>query len=185
MKDRVIKEARTKMDKAVEVFKSELAKLRTGRANVSVFDGITVDYYGTQTPINQMATISVPEARAITIQPWDVSQIPAIEKAIMASDLGLTPTSDGKIIRISLPQLTEERRKELVKVAKKYAEECRVAIRNVRRDANDSFKSAEKEKAMSQDELKKAQQEAQVLTDKEIANIDDVLAKKEKEIMEI
>ncbi|HHD11012.1 MAG TPA: ribosome recycling factor [Deltaproteobacteria bacterium] len=181
----LFQETRKRMDKARSVLKEEFAKLRTGRASAGLLEGIKVDYYGTPTPINQLATINIPEPRLIVIQPWDVSQIGAIEKAILSSDLGLTPTNDGKIIRISIPQLTEERRKELVKVAKKYAEECRVAIRNIRRDANEKLKKLEKDKLISQDELKKAQQEIQKITDDEIEEINALLEKKEKEIMEV
>jgi len=185
MTDTIFKEMKDKMDKAIDVFHRELAKLRTGRASLSILDGVRVDYYGTPTPINQLATMSVPESRLITIQPWDASVLADIEKAIMNSDLGLTPTNDGKLIRISIPQLTEERRKDIVKVAKKVAEECKIAIRNNRRDANESIKKVEKDKAISQDDLKKAQTQIQEITDKYIAKIDDILKHKEKEIMEV
>jgi len=185
MTDAIFKEMKDKMDKAIDVFHRELAKLRTGRASLSIFEGVRVDYYGTPTPINQLATMSVPESRLITIQPWDASVLADIEKAIMNSDLGLTPTNDGKLIRISIPQLTEERRKDIVKVAKKVAEECKIAIRNNRRDANESIKKVEKDKAISQDDFKKAQTQIQEITDKYIAKIDDILKHKEKEIMEV
>ncbi|HKZ46443.1 MAG TPA: ribosome recycling factor [Thermodesulfobacteriota bacterium] len=185
MTDTIFKEMKDKMDKAIDVFHRELAKLRTGRASLSIFEGVRVDYYGTPTPINQLATMSVPESRLITIQPWDASVLADIEKAIMNSDLGFTPTNDGKLIRISIPQLTEERRKDIVKVAKKVAEECKIAIRNNRRDANESIKKVEKDKAISQDDLKKAQTQIQEITDKYIAKIDDILKHKEKEIMEV
>src|SRR3989338_5567706 len=185
MTDTIFKEMKDKMDKAIDVFHRELAKLRTGRASLSIFEGVRVDYYGTPTPINQLATMSVPESRLITIQPWDANILSDIEKAIMNSDLGLTPTNDGKLIRISIPQLTEERRKDIVKVAKKVAEECKIAIRNNRRDANESIKKVEKDKAISQDDLKKAQTQIQEITDKYIAKIDDILKHKEKEIMEV
>jgi len=185
MTDTIFKEMKDKMDKAIDVFHRELAKLRTGRASLSILDGVRVDYYGTPTPIHQLATMSVPESRLITIQPWDASVLADIEKAIMNSDLGLTPTNDGKLIRISIPQLTEERRKDIVKVAKKVAEECKIAIRNNRRDANESIKKVEKDKAISQDDLKKAQTQIQEITDKYIAKIDDILKHKEKEIMEV
>ena len=185
MTDTIFKEMKDKMDKAKDVFHRELAKLRTGRASLSILDGVRVDYYGTPTPIHQLATMSVPESRLITIQPWDASVLADIEKAIMNSDLGLTPTNDGKLIRISIPQLTEERRKDIVKVAKKVAEECKIAIRNNRRDANESIKKVEKDKAISQDDLKKAQTQIQEITDKYIAKIDDILKHKEKEIMEV
>ena len=185
MTDAIFKEMKDKMDKAIDVFHRELAKLRTGRASLSILEGVRVDYYGTPTQINQLATMSVPESRLITIQPWDASILANIEKAIMNSDLGLTPTNDGKLIRISIPQLTEERRKDIVKVAKKVAEECKIAIRNNRRDANESIKKVEKDKAISQDDFKKAQTQIQEVTDKYIAKIDDILKHKEKEIMEV
>lgn len=185
MTDAIFKEMKDKMDKAIDIFHRELAKLRTGRASLSILEGVRVDYYGTPTPINQLATMSVPESRLITIQPWDASVLADIEKAIMNSDLGLTPTNDGKLIRISIPQLTEERRKDIVKAAKKVAEECKIAIRNNRRDANESIKKVEKDKAISQDDLKKAQAQIQEITDKYIAKIDDILKHKEKEIMEV
>ena len=185
MTDAIFKEMKDKMDKAIDVFHRELAKLRTGRASLSILEGVRVDYYGTPTQINQLATMSVPESRLITIQPWDASVLADIEKAIMNSDLGLTPTNDGKLIRISIPQLTEERRKDIVKVAKKVAEECKIAIRNNRRDANESIKKVEKDKAISQDDFKKAQTQIQEITDKYIAKIDDILKHKEKEIMEV
>ncbi|HZX35438.1 MAG TPA: ribosome recycling factor [Thermodesulfobacteriota bacterium] len=181
----VYDETKRKMDKALDVFGLELAKLRTGRASVGMLDGVRVDYYGTPTPISQLATINVPEARLLVIQPWDVSQIQIIEKAVLSSGLGLTPVNDGKIIRIQIPALNEERRKELVKVGKKYVEECKVAIRNIRRESNEGIKKIEKEKGMSQDESKKAQAEIQIMTDKEIKSADEMFLKKEKEIMEV
>ncbi|MDP2689543.1 MAG: ribosome recycling factor [Deltaproteobacteria bacterium] len=185
MKDEIISDAKKRMSKAHEALAHELGGLRTGRASITILDGVRVDYYGTLTPINQLATLSVPESRTITIQPWDLSQINAIEKAIMTSDLGLNPSNDGKVIRINIPQLTEERRKDLVKLARKYGEECKVSIRNVRRDANEGFKKLEKEKKISQDELKKHQQEVQELTDRQIALVDEVLNRKEAEILEV
>ncbi len=185
MKDEILQDAKSRMDKAVNALNAEFHKLRTGRATVNIFDGIKVDYYGSPTPINQMANIGVPESRLIVIQPFDATQLQAIEKAIISSELGLSPSNDGQVIRISIPQLTEERRKELVKVAKKYAEECRIAVRNARRDANDDLKELEKEKMLSQDELKKAQHETQELTDREVKRVDEILVEKEKEIMEI
>ncbi|MFZ3071960.1 MAG: ribosome recycling factor [Thermodesulfobacteriota bacterium] len=173
------------MDKALEVFGAELAKLRTGRASAGMLDAVRVDYYGTPAPISQIATVNAPEARLLVVQPWDVSQIQMIEKAILSSDLGLTPVNDGKIIRIQIPALNEERRKELVKIGKKYVEECKIAIRNIRRDSNEGIKKLEKEKGVSQDESKKAQEQIQLMTDKEIKSADEMLAKKEKEIMEV
>ncbi|MBE9531910.1 MAG: ribosome recycling factor [Proteobacteria bacterium] len=183
--DSVIKEARAKMDRSIDSYQVELSKLRTGRATVTIFEDVKADYYGTPTPITQMANISAPEPRLINIQPFDISQLGAIEKAIIQSDLGLTPSNDGKLIRISIPALTEERRKELVKIARKYSEECKVSIRNSRRDANDLFKDMEKEKLITQDDLKKGQGDTQTLTDSEIAKIEKILVAKEAEVMEI
>ena len=158
--------------------------MRTGRASLLILDGIKVDYYGTLTPLNQMATLAVPESRLITIQPWDVSVIKDIEKALLKSDLGLTPSSDGKIIRISIPQLTEERRKELVKVVHKVCEEHKVSVRNFRRDANDLMKGLKKEGEISEDEAFKAQDQVQKITDEYIKLIDECYKEKEKEILE-
>lgn len=185
MKATAIAEMKKKMDKSLESYAHELAGLRTGRASLTVFDNIKVDYYGTITPLKQLASFSVPESRQIIIQPWDTSQMAAIEKAILASDLGLTPNNDGKVIRINVPQLTEQRRKDIVKVAKRYAEECKISIRNIRRDANEAVKKLEKDKSISQDDLKKAQHEIQELTDKEIAKVDAAFTQKEAEIMEV
>ncbi len=174
-----------RMDKAIESFKKELAAIRTGRASVSLLDRITVDYYGTPTPVNQVANVSAPEARLIEIKPWERTLLGDIERAILTSDLGLTPNNDGTLIRLIIPQLTEERRKELVKVVSKRAEEAKVAIRNIRRDANDSIKKMEKEKAIVEDESKKAQADMQKLTDKKVQTIDELKEKKEKEVMEV
>ncbi len=184
MSSDIIKDANRRMDKAIEAFEKDLAHVRTGRASAALLEGITVDYYGTTMPLNQVASISVPESRLITVQPWDNNILGDIEKAILASDLGLTPSNDGKIIRVSVPPLTEERRKELVKLIKKMAEDCRVAIRNVRRDAIEKLKAQKKDKAISEDEMYKLQDEVQKLTDKHIKQVEEVLAKKEKEIME-
>ncbi|MBI1911625.1 MAG: ribosome recycling factor [Deltaproteobacteria bacterium] len=184
-KDTIFSDMKAGMAKAIDAFIHRLGGLRTGRASTTILDGIKVDYYGTITPLRQIATLNVPESRAITIQPWDISAIHAIEKAIMSSDLGLNPSNDGKVIRISIPQLTEERRKDLVKVARKEGEECKVAIRNIRREANEELKKLEKEKVMSEDEHKKAQHEVQDYTDKQIKRVDELLAKKEAEIMEV
>lgn len=185
MIDAIFKELKDKMDRSIDALHREIAKLRTGRASISMLDGIRVDYYGTMTPLNQLATMSVPESRLITIQPWDAGVLSDIEKAVMNSDMGLTPTNDGKLIRISIPQLTEERRKEIVKTAKKNAEEGKVAIRNNRRDANEEIKKLEKDKTISQDDLKKSQTKIQEITDKYIDRVDDILKHKEKEIMEV
>lgn len=179
------KEFKGKMGKSIEALKSELNRVRTGRASIALLDRIKVDYYGTPTPLNQVATLAVPESRLITIQPWDTSILSDVEKAILKSDLGLVPTNDGKIIRISIPQLTEERRKELVKIVKRVGENAKIAIRNIRRDANEFVKKKEKNKEISQDELKKNQEEIQKMTDDFAEEIDRLIAEKEKEVMEI
>lgn len=184
MIDLVIEEAKETMGKSVSSLKNELKRVRTGRASLSLLDGIKVDYYGTSTPLNQIASLAVPESRLITIQPWDVSVIKDIEKAILKSDLGLTPGNDGKIVRISIPPLTEERRKSLVKVIHKMSEEHKVAIRNIRRDANEQLKSMKKDGDISEDELFKSQEKIQKMTDDFIKMIDGVYADKEKEILE-
>ncbi|MEW6448508.1 MAG: ribosome recycling factor [Bacillota bacterium] len=173
------------MKKAVEHLRKDLSTVRTGRATPALLDRITVDYYGTPTPVNQLATINVPEPRLLVIQPWDKSAISDIERAIMKSDLGINPVNDGSVIRLVLPQLTQERRQELVKLVRKKAEEGRVAIRNIRRDVNDELKARQKEGGFSEDELKRMQGEVQKLTDKYIKETDNVLAAKEKEIMEV
>ena len=184
MIDSIYQETRDSMGKALEALKNELSRLRTGRASLTILDGIKVDYYGTMTPLNQMATLAVPESRLITIQPWDASVIKDIEKAILKSDLGLTPSSDGKIVRISIPQLTGERRKELVKVVHKVCEEHKVSVRNYRRDSNDLLKSMKKEAEISEDDAYKAQDEVQKITDEYIKHIDECYQEKEKEILE-
>ena len=173
------------MEGAIDALKKEFGSVRTGRASLSLLDGIMVDYYGTLTPLQQLASLSVPESRQIAIQPWEQRIIPEIEKAIMKSDLGLTPSNDGKFIRIGIPPLTEERRKQLVKVVKKRAEEAKVAIRNIRRDTNEELKKLEKEKHLSEDDAKKSHDEIQKLTDFYITKIDEVLKHKENEIMEV
>jgi ribosome recycling factor len=174
-----------RMKKALDVMRKEYASLRAGRATPALLEKVLVDYYGTPTPINQVANVSVPEPRMLTIQPWEKTMLPPIEKAIQKSDLGLTPSSDGALIRLSIPQLTKERRSELVKVVHKKAEECRVAVRNLRRDGNETVKKLEKDRTISEDEAKKAQDDIQKLTDKYIKEIDNVMAVKEKEIMEV
>ncbi|MBN2418664.1 MAG: ribosome recycling factor [Deltaproteobacteria bacterium] len=184
MKDEILSELRDKMNSSIEALKKEFVRLRTGRATPALLDGIKVNCYESQMPIDQVASISVPESRLITIKPWDQSVIKEIEKSILKSELGLTPMNDGKIIRISIPPLTEERRKELAKMAKKMAEEGKIAIRNHRRDANDIFKELKNDKEMSEDEVFKAQDEVQKITDDFIARIDKVTAEKEKEILE-
>ncbi|WP_297262674.1 ribosome recycling factor [uncultured Desulfovibrio sp.] len=181
----ILLDTEDRMEKAMSALEREFSKLRTGRASTSLVDGIKADYYGTPTPISQMASVAVPDSRTITIQPWDKGGIAVVEKAILKSDLGLTPVNDGKIIRISIPPLTEERRKELVKVSRKYGEEAKVAVRNVRRDANDSLKKLEKDKTITEDEQKKAEADVQKLTDKFVGEVDKKCAAKEKEIMDI
>lgn len=181
----ILKDAEDRMSKSIEHLTRDLAAMRAGRANPAMVEKITVDYYGTNTPINQLANITVPEARLLVIQPWDKSMITDIEKAIMKSDLGVTPSNDGNVIRLAIPQLTEERRKDLVKVVKKRAEEARVAVRNIRRESNDLLKSSEKEKMISEDESKKGMDDIQKATDKYIKNVDTILTAKEKEIMEV
>jgi ribosome recycling factor len=185
MLEGIYKEVKAKMQSSVDVFKKDLNTIRTGRASLSLLDGITVDYYGTPTPLNQLATLSVPESRLITIQPWDQSVIGGVEKAILKSDLGLTPVNDGKLVRIAIPPLTEERRKDLVKIIKKYSEECKIAVRNVRRDGNESLKELEKKKEITEDDLYKSQNKIQEVTDSYIKKIDEITEKKEKEILEI
>jgi len=173
-----------RMGKTITALENELKRIRTGRASLSLLDGIRVDYYGTMTPLNQMATLAVPESRLITIQPWDASVLKDIEKAVLKSDLGLTPSNDGKIIRLAIPPLTEERRKELVKVVHKMCEEHKVATRNIRRDANDLLKSLKKDGDISEDDAFKAQDDVQKITDNFIQKIDDIYKEKEKEILE-
>ncbi|MDL2274611.1 ribosome recycling factor [Desulfosarcina sp. OttesenSCG-928-G10] len=184
MIDETLQETTARMDKTIDALENELKRVRTGRASAALLDGIRVDYYGTQTPLSQMASISVPESRLIVIQPWDVSAIKEIEKAILKSDLGLTPSSDGKLIRISIPPLTEERRKDLVKVVNKICEEHKVAARNIRRDANELLKGFKKDGDITEDESFKAQDQVQKITDACIARIDTVYKAKEKEILE-
>ncbi len=174
-----------KMKASLEAFRKELNSIRTGRASLSLLDGITVQYYGVVTPLNQVATLSVPESRLITIQPWDSSVIGEVEKSILKSDLGLTPSNDGRMIKIPIPALTEERRKQLVRVVKKLGEDCKVAIRNIRREGNDDLKSLEKDKTISEDELRRAQDQVQKLTDRFISMAEQVSVQKEKEVMEI
>jgi ribosome recycling factor len=181
----VITEAEDRMSKAVEALRKDYTTLRAGRATPSLLDKVQVEYYGVPSPINQVANISTPEARLLVIQPWEKTIIPEIEKAIMKSDLGLNPSSDGTIIRIAIPQLTQERRNELVKTVKKKAEESKIVVRNVRRDANDQLKDFEKDGEISEDDNRRGQDEVQKLTDKYIKELDHVADNKEKEIMEV
>lgn len=184
MPQSVKKSAEERMDKAIQSLKRDLASLRAGRASVSLLDRIQVDYYGSPTPVNQLANINTPDSRTLMIQPWDKSSLADIERAIQKSDLGLTPANDGMMIRLSIPALTEERRVELVKLTKKFGEESKVAIRNIRRDANDDIKKLEKSE-ISEDESRRHQEDIQKSTDKFIAEVEKVLSAKEKEIMEV
>ena len=179
----VLKDVEAKMTAALEALGRDFATVRTGRASVGLVDGIRVDYYGTPTPVNQMATVSVPDARTLVIQPWEAGQLKAIEKAISASDLGITPQNDGKIIRLSMPSPTEERRKQLAKTVHKIAEDGRIAIRNARREANDRLKAMAKDKKVSEDEERRAHDQVQKTTDRFIAKVDELLKKKEQEIL--
>jgi ribosome recycling factor len=181
----ILKSTSEKMDKAVEHVRSEFVKIRTGKATTSLLDGIKVDYFGTPTPLIQLGNISTPDYHTITVQAWDKSALGLIEKAIQAANLGLNPSNDGNIIRVPIPALNEERRKEIVKLVKKFAEDGRVAVRNLRRDSIEHLKKTEKEEHISEDDRKNAEHEVQKLTDKHIKSIDDLLALKEKEIMEV
>lgn len=184
MPESVKKSAEERMEKAILALKRDLATLRAGRANSSLLDRIQVDYYGSPTPVNQLANINTPDSRTLMIQPWDKSSLAEIERAIQKSDLGLTPANDGTSIRLTIPQLTEERRVELVKLTKKFGEEAKVAIRNIRRDANDDIKKLEKSD-ISEDESRRHQEDVQKTTDKFVAEVEKVLSAKEKEIMEV
>ncbi len=184
-KDALLKDAKIRMGKAIEVLRHELAKMRTGRASLSILDDVKVEYYGNPTPLNQVATLGTPDPRLITIQPWESNLIPEIEKALQKADLGMNPTSDGKLIRLPIPALTEERRKDLVKHAKKHGEESKVAVRNIRRDANEHLKKLEKEEHVSEDEIKKAQGDVQKMTDEYTKETDEIVDMKEKEIMTV
>ena len=181
----VIKDLQGSLDKGIEGFKRELLKVRTGRANLGILDGLKVDYYGTATPLNQVASLNVPDARLITIKPWEKSLIPEIEKAIRNAQLGLNPSSDGEIVRVPMPALTEERRKDLVKLVKKMAEEAKVAQRGHRRDANEMLKDFLKEKTITEDEEKAGLKKVQDATDAAVTKIDEITAKKEAEILEV
>ena len=185
MIDTIKQDSEERMSKTVSVLRSDFQTIRTGKATPSLLDKIQVDYYGTPTPINQLANIAVPEARMLTIQPWDKSALSAIEKAILKSDLGITPNSDGTLIRLVLPQLTQDTRKDLVKRVKKKGEEAKVSIRNIRRDSNDTLKASEKSKEITEDESKGAQDSIQKLTGQYIAEVDKLVDNKEKEIMEV
>ena len=185
MIDEIKADAKKRMEKSIDALKSELSKIRTGRAHPSLLDHLTVEYYGSEVPFSQVANVGVEDSRTLTVTPWEKSMVPVIEKAIMNSDLGLNPASAGTVIRVPMPPLTEERRKDLVRLVKAEAENSRVAIRNIRRDANSDFKDLLKEKEISEDAARKAEDDIQKLTDQHIARIDEVLAEKEKELMEI
>jgi ribosome recycling factor len=185
MSNEVIKSAKDKMEKAVQSFRRELATVRAGRANPSLLDKVTVDYYGAVTPLNQLAGVSAPEARLLVIQPYDKSILGDIEKAILKADLGLSPSNDGDLIRIAIPQLNEERRQELVKLVKKYGEEAKVVVRNIRRDSNDDLKKEQKNGDITEDDLRRETDEVQKVTDAHISRIDNLATDKEKEIMEV
>jgi ribosome recycling factor len=184
MKEKVFENMESSMEKAIAAFQKELNRLRTGRAAPALLEGIRVDYYGTPTPLNQTASINIPESRLIVIQPWDKSTIESIEKAIQKANLGLSPTNDGQVIRIAIPPLTEERRKELGKLAKKMAEDCKIGIRNIRREANESLKKLEKDKKISEDDYHRATEDVQKSTDEKVKQIEKVMEAKQKEILE-
>lgn len=184
MIESIFQDTRESMEKSIVALKNELNRIRTGRASLSILDDIRVDYYGTLTPLNQMASLSVPESRLITIQPWDVSIIKEIEKAILKSDLGLTPSNDGKLIRISIPSLTEERRKQLVKAVQKKSEEHKIAVRNIRRDSNDLLKGLKKDGDIAEDDAFRAQDQVQKITDEHTKRMDEICKEKEQEILE-
>ena len=179
------KNIKEKMEKSINVYNEKLSEVRAGRANPAILNKVKIDYYGTPTPINQVAGVSVPEARLIVIQPWDMSILKEIEKAILASDIGINPNNDGKVIRLAFPELTEERRKDLVKDIKKMAEEAKIVIRTIRRDGIEEAKQEQKNGDMTEDELKQAENEIQKLTDKSVEEIDKILANKEKEVMSV
>ena len=181
----LLKDTSTRMERSIEAFRKELGKVRTGRASFSLLDGVKVDYYGTPTPIQQVGTLSVPESRLITVTPWDTKMIGPIEKAIQGSGLGLNPSNDGKMVRIPIPPLTEERRRELAKVVRKMGEDARVAVRNVRREAIEKLKDREKKKEISEDVVKRGQERIQKETDAHVKKIDEILKSKEQEILEV
>lgn len=185
MVENFAKETEERMQKAIDATKGKLAAIRAGRASVNMLDGIMVNYYGNPTALNQVANLSAPEARALTIEPWDISVIKDVEKAILSSNLGLTPNNNGKLIRLQIPELTEDRRKDYLKLAKKEDEEGKIAIRNIRKDVNNKLRKMQKEKEITEDELKAYETKVQDITDKYIKNIDDIFVKKEKEIMSV
>jgi ribosome recycling factor len=181
----IIEDAIERMDKSINAFKSEIVKIRTGKASTALLDGIKIDYYGTQTPLNQVANVSVLDSHTLSVTPWDKSVVNDVDKAILTADLGLNPVSDGTNIKVPIPPLNEERRKELVKLVKKFGEDCKIAIRNIRRDANEHLRKAEKEKELSEDLRHDAENEVQKYTDEHIKRIDEIIKHKEAEIMEV
>ena len=185
MLEEIYQDVEHRMERSLTTLGRDLSRIRTGRASLALLDGIVVDYYGTPTPLNQLATLTVPESRLIAIQPWDKSQLGIIEKAIQRSDLGLTPVNDGKLIRLAIPLLTEERRKDLVKQVKKIGEDIKIALRNIRREGNDSLKTQEKAKKITEDDLRRGQEQMQKITDGFITKVDDLLQSKEREVMEV
>lgn len=185
MSSQILTDTKDRMEKAIGAFQNNLSKLRTGRASLTMLDGIRVDYYGTQAPLNQVASLSTPEPRLITIQPWEPTLIPVIEKAIEKANIGVNPTSDGKLIRLPIPQLTEERRKELVKQLKVYAEDCRVAIRQIRKDANEGLKKQQKDGKITEDDLKRDTDSVQKTTDEYTKKVDTICTNKEKDVMTV
>jgi ribosome recycling factor len=185
MMQEILKDASERMDKSIEALRQELSKIRTGKATTALLDGVKVEYYGTMTPLNQMANVSVLDPRTLSVQTWDKGALGAVEKAIMSADLGLNPSNDGNIIRVPIPALNEERRRDLVKLVKRFGEETKIALRNVRRDANDHLKVAEKEDHVSEDARIPAEKDVQDMTDKHVARVDELLKLKEAEIMEV
>ena len=183
--DTILKDARSRMDKTLEALRSELVKIRTGKATTALLDGIKVEYYGTNTPLNQIANVTVLDAHTLSVTPWDKTVVQAVDKAILEANIGLNPVSDGTNLKVPIPPLNEERRRELVKLVKKFGEDSKIAVRNVRRDANDHLKKAEKDKKLSEDQLKDAEDNVQKLTDEHIKKVDDILKHKEEEIMEV
>ncbi|MFA6980789.1 MAG: ribosome recycling factor [Ignavibacteriaceae bacterium] len=183
--EQILKDTRSKMDKSIEALRHELSRIRTGKATTALLDNVKVDYYGTLTPIRQVANVTVLDSHTLSVTPWDKSLVQAVDKAILNADLGLNPVSDGTNLKIPIPLLTEERRKDLVKLVKKFGEDCKIAIRNVRREGNDHLKRAEKDKKITEDQLKEAEDKTQKFTNEHITMIDDILKHKEKEIMEV
>lgn len=185
MLEAILTEVQNRMEKSLENTKEKFSHVRAGRASVSMLDGVTIEAYGSPTPLNQVGTVSAPEARLLTIDPWDKSLIPAIEKSILQANLGFNPSNDGKVIRLAVPELTEDRRKEYVKLVKKEAEEGKIAIRNVRKDINNKLRKLEKDSEITEDELKSSEEKVQKMTDKFVAAVDEALAKKEKELLKV